>query len=628
MYPARFLPLLLCITVLGHVTPTGIQAAEVSISPKTQRFINGVSELERRRYFNISTSSPSFWKRCPPGEAAYLLDDLHVSYGRGLGLGSTAIKAGEQITEDPTRPGYADPSVLRRHYANLVPADSELQKRFGDTTDVILHESDMPHPAFMGSALHKDGHYQRIAADPQAASDFIVQCLKLGYDDFTRPRYYEPLNEPSWEILRTPQFPVLHTEIAKGVRQAGLNVKVGGPCLPVGYMYSSGYEKGWNKMLKPFIDAAGRELDFISFHIYDYYTGPQQDILTGLPLENVFDLYEAYTLQTLGEVKPFACSEHGATGANFNLLCDPTKSNKPNFKGVEISRAMAEWLHINSLNGQVMTFMERPTTVLKTVPHILDRTDDWNPRYVWSLFARRDYSKSGELERTGMFGFYQLWKEVRGNRIESNNTDPDVQTCAFSEGNTVFLCLKNLADKPKTLSLTSSELPAEALVSRYYLAADKPVLETDVPVHNWQQTDLRPNETAIFKLRFAGPIEFRQAVNERKFYSDKLTAPIKANVDQEYQITAPATAQYATLRIGVSRPQTAERTPVVLFNGKPVEVPMEEAASSRETSNDYATTKLIKIEPGLLKTTNHITVTFPDDGGAIGSVALLLGEEK
>ncbi|NBV85773.1 MAG: hypothetical protein EBS01_05825, partial [Verrucomicrobia bacterium] len=347
-------------TAGAALSPAGSGAEDVSevrLEPQVRRHIDGKTRLERSRYFNVAANSPNFWKRCPMGEAGYLLDELHVSLGRGIGLGALAIKTGSPITEDPDRKGFADESSVRRHYATLSEGDPELKQRLGETMDLIIHDNDQPNPAFMGSAYADPSHYQRISANPAAAADFITACLKYGFNDFSRPRYYEPMNEPSWQIMQTPQFAEMHREIAAAVRKAGLNIKVGGPCTPVGYLYNRDYNSQWAKVFKPFIDRAGDALDFFSFHIYDFYTGSNAEILTGLPLENAFDLLEAYSIKKFGCVKPFACSEHGATGANFNLANAPEKKALPGFKGIDVPREELEWLHMNSVNGQVMSFI-------------------------------------------------------------------------------------------------------------------------------------------------------------------------------------------------------------------------------------------------------------------------------
>jgi hypothetical protein len=416
--------------------------------------------------------------------------------------------------------------------------------------------------------------------------------------------------------------------MARAVRREGLAVQVGGPCTPVGYLYYGGYEGQWKMMLKPFIDAVGRDVDFISFHIYDYYTGTQGEILSGLPLENAFDLYEGYTFHTLGAVKPFACSEHGATGGNLNVINRPELAAEPGFKGIPTPRPLGEWIHLNSINGQIMSFLERPTMILKTVPFILDRADAWNPLYLYVLYAREGFAKTGPLRRTAMFQFYELWKDVRGERIEAHCDDPDVMACALSDGASVFLCLKNLAAVPKPVRLKSSTTPGSTSISRCHFADGAPRLERDVPLGDLDKFEMQADETAIVKLTFPTPVMFSGAVNERKFYANDFAVPIRAGKPHRYRIVTPATARYATLRIGISRPQTAVRTPVVLFNGEPLVVPMEAAAQARESSHDYATTKLIRVPAEALRADNEISVTFPDDGGAIGSVVLTLGEEK
>lgn len=616
----------LALLILGNGAASA--ESEIHLNPLIRRHIDGQSRLERSRYFNLAANSPNFWKRCPMGEAGYLLDELHISLGRGIGLGASAIKSGAPITEDPERSGYADPKSVERHFANLPVEDAELRERFGANMDLIVHDNDKPHPEFMGSAYRDADHYQRISANPVAAGEFIAACLKHGFNEFTRPRFYEPLNEPSWQIMQTPQFAALHVETARAVRRMGLNVKVGGPCAPVGYLYNSDYRGQWTKIFKPFIDAAGDVVDFLSFHIYDYYTGSSAEILTGLPLENAFDLLEAYSLRRFGKVKPFACSEHGATGANFNLANVPEKKNTKGFKGVEVPRERLEWLHINSINGQVMSFMERPGMILKTAPFILDRTDAWNPRYVYSLYSRKNFEKGGEWRRTGLLAFYELWRNVRGERVEARCLDPDLQVSAFVEGAQCFLCVKNLSDEPKELRVHSQSALGRGQRDRCYWREEGLVFEKNEALELGRSLRLEPQEMTVVYLEAEGGFPHAGNVFERRFFAVEQTAPIVKDEPLVARIAVPGKGRYVCLRIGISRSQQAERTPKVWFNGAPQKVPMERAAEVRATSSEYVTTKLVWLDAALLREENEVRIQFPDSGGAIGAVCLQVGFEQ
>lgn len=624
----KFLVPLIALSVGAVLSPVGSWAetiSEVKLAPQVRRHIDGQTKLERGRYFNVAANSPNFWKRCPMGEAGYLLDDLHVSLGRGIGLGASAIKTGLPITEDPGRPGFADEGSVRRHYATLPVEDPELKMRLGENMDLIIHDNDQPHPLFMGSAYAESSHYQRIAANPVAAAEFITACLKHGFNDFTRPRYYEPMNEPSWQIMQTPQFAKMHVEIAAAVRKAGLNVKVGGPCTPVGYLYNRDYTAQWAKVFKPFIDQVGDALDFFSFHIYDFYTGSNAEILTGLPLENAFDLLEAYSIKKFGNVKPFACSEHGATGANFNLANVPEKKTVAGFKGVDVPREELEWLHMNSVNGQVMSFIERPGTIIKTVPFILDRTDDWNLRYLYALYSRTNFEKKGEWTRTHLSAFYELWRNVNGERIEAHCADPDLQVSAFVSENTCFLCLKNLSSERKPVALRLAAPTVRSARDRLYWKGDALVFAKDEAVDLARDWSLEPQEMSIISLGLGANFRITSDVFEHKVYSDDQIVPIRGDIPSVHRISAKKGALYANLRIGVSRSQKAEKTPEVLFNGVRQQVPLEKASEVRSTSAEYVTTKLIAIDPKLLRAENEISIRFPDGGGAIGAVSLQLG---
>ena len=67
--------------------------------------------------------------------------------------------------------------------------------------------------------------------------------------------------------------------------------------------------------MKYFMDETKGEMDFYSFHAYDFFKWNGNDfhgrIQSGLPLEGVLDLVQNYAVQTFGSEKEIVLSEHG-----------------------------------------------------------------------------------------------------------------------------------------------------------------------------------------------------------------------------------------------------------------------------------------------------------------------------
>ena len=171
--------------------------------------------------------------------------------------------------------------------------------------------------------LHGKRRY--IPTNLEAAAELSAHILKWDYQDFERPVYYELVNEPHWSFWPDSNFQKWHLLTLEKVKSLGLDVQVGGPCLPVAYYYKEQYKKF--KGIRSFIDGTKGKLDFYSFHVYDFlrkngkrfdgggHTDKPTFITSGLPLHSILDLVSNYTVNGYGREPPIVVSEHGAYGA-------------------------------------------------------------------------------------------------------------------------------------------------------------------------------------------------------------------------------------------------------------------------------------------------------------------------
>ncbi len=117
----------------SQTKPTG--QVELILDATTSRSIGGVSELNRQKYFNICDDGLNFYDHVPSKEAGdYLIDSLHVSFGRMIGL---ARHVSRHVTEDPNRPGYADPESIKEAAKAVRKSDAIRDKV--PNLDVIEH---------------------------------------------------------------------------------------------------------------------------------------------------------------------------------------------------------------------------------------------------------------------------------------------------------------------------------------------------------------------------------------------------------------------------------------------------------------------------------------------------------
>ena len=193
----------------------------------------------------------------------------------------------------------------------------QFRKDFGSNLNVAAHGNHNAYPDFMGQHFKGSSDYhgtpEYIPENIEAAALLAAAVLKFGYSDFDRPAFFEPLNEPHWEFFNDQHLADWHLKTMETVYRATPEVKVGGLCMSVAYMYRDDY-KSW-KGLKQFIDMTEGKMDFYSFHAYDFVRWENEAfggrVQSGLPLEGVLDLVQNYTVNTLGKEVDVVVSEQG-----------------------------------------------------------------------------------------------------------------------------------------------------------------------------------------------------------------------------------------------------------------------------------------------------------------------------
>ena len=51
--------------------------------------------------------------------------------------------------------------------------------------------------------------------------------------------------------------------------------------------------------------------------------------------------------------------------------------------------------------------------------------------------------------------FFELWKNVKGDRVDITSNNPDIQVQAFKDGGRLYIALDNLDDTPQTVYLNN-----------------------------------------------------------------------------------------------------------------------------------------------------------------------------
>ncbi|MEM9081439.1 MAG: hypothetical protein AAGC74_12185 [Verrucomicrobiota bacterium] len=616
----------------------------ITIQPEFTRAIEGISKLDRKKYFNLADSGQRFLQRLNnPDLFNQLTQELDIHLGRNLG---PVAYRGRPVKEDPERPGHAHlPTLLNK--LNAEPVSPELANHFGSSLDIAAHGQPGTYPEFMGNwrpAALKDipmkkGAYG-IPKQSRASAELAAHVLKYGYNDLTRPRYFEPINEPSWAFLTEPEkIARWHLDMKEEVQKLNPDILVGGPCNPVGYFYGQNY-KSFNG-IKNFMEATKGQLDFYSFHIYDYYRWNEDHFtaatLSGLPLEGVLDLVANYSKLAFGSTKPIVVSEHGgyASGSSSTipLVEDIARTQQQpkqeDFAWKLDARRIHNFLLLDSVIANTLTFMEHPHVIQKAVPFILLESKSWDPEYYASLLVAENFDKKSKTWiPTGLLDFYRLFQDVRGDRILATSPVPDIQVRAFRDNNQVTVVLHNLSSKPETLALSLPK-PNSSTLRRFSRQSDLRACLT-TSTWNTQPLTLGADETIVLTTCYNKPLPAPTLTKETIHYANQVLIPEQP--DQQTTITIPPskTRTAATLRISFNRPHQSSRELTLLFNGHPFTTTTADCEDHFDhPDHGFTATRFINIPLDWLQTTNTIELQSPaNQPGKIGAITLRIQERS
>jgi hypothetical protein len=578
----------------------------------------------------VCDNGVGFDRRVQPETYDRLVRELGVSFGRNLG----AVKWwGGQVTEDPSRPGFADLTPLKKRKPEAPSA--RFMKDRGPQLDVVYHGNQNEYPSFMGEYTTETsevkGKLEHLPENIEAAAELAAAVLKYTFHDFSRPAWFEPVNEPHWSFWSDPHLAAWHLKTAEVLKRDFPDIKVGGPCLSIAYFYRDDYRL-W-KGMKDFMDGTGGKLDFYSFHTYDFTNLKDGEfrgrVQSGLPLEGVLDLVQNHAVNSFGKEVDLVLSEHGgyALGKQgaYDGETDAAKLAAQYFPGESFEHEMKKRSIVNALMLQAvvantLTFMQHPHVVKKAVPFLIPESWAWDPKYYAQLFVPYDYTDKTRPVATHLVNFYRLFRGIEGRMVKVQCDDPDLQVLAVVSGPRLFLVMNNLGLEPEAVSIEGIDAP-DVEIRRLGRNADFTGYYAEETMARPDVLTLQGLEAVVLIADFGSPIEEESSVNEIVCYGDQTVLPLK---DAEFRIEVPVDGEidYAVLRIGLTRPPGLSHDPVVTLNGRELSVPSEDCADRLE-DKEYATTKLIPLDPADLRGENIVRVTFPDgEAGAVGSAVI------
>gem|GEM_PF-3955343 len=101
--------------VLFCISNLYAQNTTINIEPTTTLSINGISVLDRSKYFNFCHSGVNFESSINNSKLTNkYIGDLDISFGRTIGMVAGAVKYTSYVKEDTARPGICEYILFAR----------------------------------------------------------------------------------------------------------------------------------------------------------------------------------------------------------------------------------------------------------------------------------------------------------------------------------------------------------------------------------------------------------------------------------------------------------------------------------------------------------------------------------
>ncbi|WP_430931245.1 T9SS type A sorting domain-containing protein [Saccharicrinis sp. 156] len=629
---------LLCGFVLQRVH----SQVKVEVNLDVKHKLGDVETFERRKFVNFhGTIEQNNWNTDNKIDDLIgdLLGDRDVYVGRNTGTIKWALN--NNVTEDPARPGFADPASIATHGLNN--RNSYAAKTWAHTYEYLDYQilCNQIFPFYPdGKTTNKGWAFSQTDTEAEpfgtASGEFLGRYIQEYYGTGgttgqKKPSFVEITNEPLWDLVTVADEPHdltkifnFHSTVAKEVHKYNPDMQVGGYCAAFPDFDMDNFQR-WRDRDQHFIDVAGADMDFYTIHLYDFpCIGGKAKYRKGSNIEATMDMMEQYSYMTLGHVKPLMISEYNAQTHDYNK---------------QAWSAYRDWLKMKSTISMMMQFMERANNINYAMPFFMLKSE-WaynasvGPTSVHGArMLRRENeptSYTGDFVYTEAIKIFDLLKDVNGTRVDSKSNNMDVLCDAYVEGNKAYVLVNNLDFIGHTLNLEISGIdatPTNIETRHLHLQGGVggiPKLDIEQVNDLSNGVTLTAEGTYLFIYTYDEDITIDKLSEEKKYYADTYLQEIYSNNPITFNINGVDKGTYgeAMLRVGVGRDHGKTLKPTITINGKTISVPTNFRGGPQTDRDNFFGVLEIPVALADLDTDNEVVVTFPDYGGYISTVTM------
>lgn len=644
-------------TTLADITPPPLaDRVLIDVNPTVRHSVGGVDTFDRRKFITIHASNTEndwFGDNAAslghPNESDDLITEFLEGYDVYLGRDTGGISWHlSQTQEDPSKPGFASEDNLTsrgndtKGWYTVNPSDIAQKQRQHEHRNTDMIVGGQQHPFWPDGKLTGQGWAFSTADTPEEPfgtatghymANFLAKFFNQGNGDTQgqpKPPFVEVMNEPLYDLIDASNNPTtpekvfqFHNTVADEIRKLNDDVLIGGYTVAFPDFDTDNFER-WESRDKAFIDISGEKMDFVSIHLYDFPNFRNtQRYRKGSNVEATFDMLDHYSTLTLGEPMPIIVSEYGAP--DHDLFMAPWTPYRDGLK-------------LKAINSLLMSMLERPDTLLKTIPFIPVKAEwgrvdgiPYNDRLMRQKFEAEGET-GNEWVYTDLVKFYQLWADVNGTRVDSHASDLDILVDSYVDGDTLYIIINNLEFADDELALTDLGLSENTFtggtMKHLFTRDGDPVLEetalTEIPA----LLDIGGEATIVLELNFNSDIAITESSEETKYYATTYKQAISANSDIDFTINdvVIGTQGEAVLRLGVGRDHGLSLLPQVTVNGVQVEVPEDYRGYDQYHNgigrDNFFGVLEIPVPYTAIQGDNTVTINFNDEGGFVTTAAL------
>ena len=643
------------LTALGVVVCVGMSAqVNVNVNLNVKHKVGNVETFDRHKFVNFhGTIEEGDWiaNNKLPNLIGDLLEKRDVHVGRNTGSIQWIMNG--VVTEDPARPGFADPKSIEKsgERTKLGYAKNKTWCHKYEAFDKQILCTQV-HPFYPnGKKTNKGWAFSQADTEAEpfgtASGEFYGRFIAThfgegGVTGQPKPAFVEVVNEPLWDLATVPKdesaanlnrIYKFHSTVAKEVRKYNPGMQVGGYCTAFPDYDSDNFGR-WINRDKRFIDVAGADMDYWTIHLYDFpcFNNGKEKYRKGANMEATMDMLEQYSMIKLGHTKPLMISEYNAQTHDLDW-----KAETKGWNGYR------DWLKIKSSLSMMMQFMERadkinyamPFFMLKCEWAVSGNTPEEKAKTVHGArMVRKEnepLSYTGDFVYTDVIKMYDLLKDINGVRVDTYTDNQDIMVDAYVNKNKAYVMINNLDFKALDLDLSVLGMPDNPVdIEVRHLYCDNkgnsgnPTLDIKHYATLPDKLTLKKEATYVIVYSYPEEVLIDELSEETKYYADTYLKEISNSKELSFNIDGVKLANYgeAVLRVGVARKHGLSLVPNVKVNGKSISIPSNFRGGPQTDRDNYFGVLEIPVPYEVLEPNNKVEIAFPGTGGHVSTVTM------